>query len=153
VPAQLTDNLNGSTGGAVQRFLASCISNIQQKNDRSADEANESFSNGKIDNPHEIADKKQLKTASDASCPVCPTDLVNLEPTVCCNNGKCVNSACQCKNGLLMKYIVSMILYSNKLFHVHQQNVMFDVSQASKICAPSYIAVVSCSNRHISLGK
>jgi len=140
VPAQLTDNLNGSTGGAVQRFRASCVSNIQQKNDRSADEANESFSNGTIDNPHEIADQKQRETASVASCLVCPTDLVNLKSTeICCGNGKCVNSACRCNNGLLMKYIVLIIIiiYSNKLFHVHQQNVMFGVSQASKICAPS----------------
>jgi len=105
VRLQLTDEVERSIAGAVQKFLAACTAAINQANNRTAEQA---LAMSNTTNATEVFDNDD-KNGADLSdeikkkCLLCLNNTAsanrasaNLE---CCNNGYCVNGECNCTKG------------------------------------------------------
>ena len=98
---QLTDNVDQSTAGAVERFLTSCRTAILQANDRSDEEAIQQASDAVTTDYNVVfglQHTNDTETLEKTECPQCSINS-NLPESECCGHGRCINSTCLCDEG------------------------------------------------------
>jgi len=118
---QLTNNVDDSTSGAVQRFTSSCRRGILRASSRRDSEAMDAIRevlrrNDSDDISVNPRDLFELPTGIEALDRInCPTCLGRRGiQTECCGNGQCLNGTCQCYPGYIPS-LTDMCLIVSKI--------------------------------------